>query len=204
MTLLRVLLISVLGLMAAACARSVTSDVARFHQLPRPAGETIAIVPKDAAKEGSLEFAQYAGLIQGRLVGIGYQVADPGSADIVVSMDFSISEGSEKLRSRPGAFSYYNYYGPYGFHRLSHFGYGGLGYPYGGNNEVYSVTEYSRNLEMDMVDRASGKNVFEGRVESVGRDKRLPEVMPYLVDAMFTNFPGESGVTKRVSIEVPK
>jgi len=46
--------------------------------------------------------------------------------------------------------------------------------------------------------------VFEGRVESVGRDKRLPEVMPYLVEALFTDFPGESGVTREIKVEVPR
>jgi hypothetical protein len=32
----------------------------------------------------------------------------------------------------------------------------------------------------------------------------LPEAMPYLVQAMFTNFPGESGRTQKVELELPK
>jgi hypothetical protein len=43
--------------------------------------------------------------------------------------------------------------------------------------------------------------VFEGRVESNGTESSLPEVMPYLITAMFNNFPGESGTTKVVTIE---
>ena len=45
--------------------------------------------------------------------------------------------------------------------------------------------------------------LFEGRVESVGKDNRLADVMPYLVQAMFTDFPGTSGVTKQVTINEP-
>jgi hypothetical protein len=45
-------------------------------------------------------------------------------------------------------------------------------------------------------------HLFEGRVRSSGRQGELAEVMPYLITALFQNFPGESGVTKVVTIEM--
>ena len=48
-----------------------------------------------------------------------------------------------------------------------------------------------------------GRKLYEGTVESVGKDNRLPEVMPYLIQSMFTEFPGQSGTTKHVKIELP-
>ncbi len=56
---------------------------------------------------------------------------------------------------------------------------------------------------MDII-RADGEKLFEGRAVSIGRDNKMPEIMPYLAQAMFTNFPGESGVTKVVTIELPE
>ena len=67
--------------------------------------------------------------------------------------------------------------------------------------EVYSVPTYMRNLQMNIVDESEGERIFEGRVQSNGTGNQLPEVMPYLITAMFENFPGESGVTKVVTIE---
>jgi hypothetical protein len=57
--------------------------------------------------------------------------------------------------------------------------------------------------DADLIVEASGdrERIFEGRVQSTGQQNRLPEVMPYLITAMFSNFPGENGVTKMVTIE---
>ena len=42
--------------------------------------------------------------------------------------------------------------------------------------------------------------VFEGRTVSVGRTSQLVKVMPYMVEALFQDFPGESGVVSYVSV----
>ena len=47
-----------------------------------------------------------------------------------------------------------------------------------------------------------GVNLFESRVISEGRSNRLEEVMPLMVDAMFQEFPGPSGVTREVTIDL--
>ena len=43
--------------------------------------------------------------------------------------------------------------------------------------------------------------LFEGRVQSIGKAKEIATVMPYMITAMFNNFPGENAVTKVVTIE---
>lgn len=206
MTLLRISLIAVLGLLLASCTSSIRSDVARFHKLPAASGESFLIVASDEAKKGSLEFEQYAGLIRARLMDVGYRPVTEGTPQLVVEVDYNISDGEEKIRSRPNSgygFGYYGYGYGYGHHSYHHFsylygpGYGGYG---GYSSDIYSVTVYTRKLNMDIVS-AGGEKLFEGRAVSVGRDNKMPEIMPYLVQAMFTNFPGESGITKVVDIE---
>jgi hypothetical protein len=73
------------------------------------------------------------------------------------------------------------------------------------NPQVYTTPTFMRNLELNIVSNDDAMNrVFEGRVQSTGYDNQLPEIMPYLVTAMFKNYPGENGVTKVVTIEKDK
>ena len=51
------------------------------------------------------------------------------------------------------------------------------------------------------IQRANGELLFEGNALMNDYRDRLPRVMPYLVDAMFTNFPGQSGETEVVRLE---
>ncbi len=201
-------------MLAACVGNQIATDVARFHQLPKPTGETFKVVPSDASKNGSLEFSSYANLVSNQLIQLGYKpVESNGQAILVVKMDYSINQGQEKLDTRSGsAFAYYHYdpfyrgfYRGYGHHG---FGYDGFGYgfddPFYRQPEVYSYTAFTRKMSMVIERDKGGQKLFEGRVESIGRDNRLPELMPYLVQAMFTGFPGDSGITKRIIIDLPK
>ncbi len=209
MTLGKTLLIAGVSLALAACASTFKSDVARFHNLPQTGGESFTIVPKDPAKVGSLEFEQYAGMIRAHLTDLGYHaVAD--NPDIMVNVDYYVSDGDEKIQSRPGyGYGGYGYANPfYGFGHYGHFGHSGyfgsgaFGYPYySSGGSYYSYTVYAKRLEMNMV-RAGGEVIFEGRADSTGRDNHLPEVMPLLIQALFTGFPGENGVTEQVRIKL--
>lgn len=189
------------GLWLAGCATRIEADVARFHG---PAAELVpgrvVVVPRDAELAGSLEFRQYAGLVQSALAARGFTpVARADGADYVAALAYGVSEGREVLRSVPR--------GPHGYPPYP------ADYPYaypGPGYELESATVFTRLLELDIVATrgrdAEGTRpvVFEGRVKSVGRDDRLPELMPYLVDALFEGFPGPSGETTRVVIDVPR
>jgi hypothetical protein len=199
------------GLVLSGCASTFDADVARFHRLGPPTGKTVTIVAIDPAKVGSLEFEQYAGLVRARLMDMGYQPVSE-NADLQVELDWMVSEGREKIFSRPGYYDPYPYYHsrfyhPFGFHPrfygsgfYGHGFYGAYGYR---GNDVYSVTVYSVRMTMAMVNR-DDEVMFEGRTDSVVRDPDMPSVMPYLVQAMFTDFPGQSGLTRTVEIEMAK
>ncbi|WP_281299982.1 MULTISPECIES: DUF4136 domain-containing protein [unclassified Iodidimonas] len=208
-----VLLLS--ALTVAACAKTFEADVARFHRLEQPAGKSITIIPIDPEKKGSLEFEQYASLVRAQLIDAGYRPTEE-NADIRVELDWLVSDGREKIFSRPGYYGGYPYYGgsfyhPYGFrsgfgHGFGGHGFGGYGYGgYGGygGSQVYSVTVYSVRMTLAMLN-PQDEVVFEGRADTTLNNTNLPEAMPYLVQAMFTNFPGESGRTQKVELELPK
>lgn len=204
-------------MLVSACSTTtqIASDVARFHRLPVPAGETFRVIPADNAKKGSLEFDTYATQVTSQMVQAGFRPAEANTQPTYdVRLDYMISGGKEKIASRPGfgpSFNsslYYGGYGRHGYHgRYSYYDPFYDPFFYGGSfNEpdVYSYTVYTRKMNLDIVKTAGGDKLFEGRVESTGSDNRLPEVMPYLVQAMFTNFPGNSGVTQRVNIDIKR
>jgi hypothetical protein len=205
-----------------ACASQFRSEVATFHKMQPPAGETFRIVPADPAKQGSLEFESYANLVRGEMARLGYKpVNAANAADLDVKIDYSISEPVEKVATRPAAFSsslafgYGPYWGPY--YGGPHHGHGyfrsyydpfwgpGFGSFWGGEQEVYSYSVYTRKLNMNIARGSKdGETLFEGKVLSAGRDNRLPEVMPYMVQSLFREFPGQSGITRKVTIEIPQ
>lgn len=203
--------------MLAACTATFPAQVARFQALPAPGGQSFVIQPRDPAKAGSLEFATYANLVRERMVAQGYQpAASAQAATLVVNLDYGVSNGREKVATRPGfgtgygfgrgyyGFPYaYPYYGR-GFYHRPYF-YGSFYDPFWGSAfdapEVYSYTVYNSFVDMKIARTGSNESVFEGRAEANTRSDDLTRLVPNLVTAMFTNFPGRSG--ERVRVNVP-
>lgn len=193
------LLISALALLLSACARDVETQVTRFHEGALPAGETFTVEPAKPEMRGP-EFRSYAQLVRDEMRQYGFETAD-GDPDLRVVADYGVSEGRTKVESYGGyGYPFYSYrfgtFHPFhhGFVHPHHFG----GY-YG--PEIRSDTVYTRTLRLKMIDTSSGEVVFEGRAISEGPTQELSTIMPYLVESMFRNFPGESGATKVVEIE---
>ncbi|MBT5185627.1 MAG: DUF4136 domain-containing protein [Kordiimonadaceae bacterium] len=224
----KILITVIVTALLASCTQSIRSNVTRFHALPAPNGEKIVIVPMNAANNGSLEFANYAALVGNALGSYGYLPANGEEADLVVELDYDVIQGPTKIRSSAssrGFVSYGSYYGRYmnpwfpyrGLHS-GYYGFYGSPYAFGNiydpfgyyplgwsNNNVRSIPNYTRQLKMVIrPNKDNGQNLFEGEVSSTGRSAKLHEVMPYLVQAFFTNFPGVSGSSERVSIELPQ
>lgn len=202
-----------------ACAPTpFKAQVARFQMMPAPEGQSFYVKADNPKLEGSLEFSQYANLVSEKLVGLGYRpAADAGSATLVVGFDYGVDGGKEKLRSVPGSgFGYDPWYGGFGrIHwasRYPYYGYGGRGFIYGWNDpflwgpgydDVESYTVYTSNLNMVISRKADGQRVFEGSAKALSRDDNLTYLVPNLVEAIFTGFPGNSGETVKISVAPP-
>jgi hypothetical protein len=190
------------------CATSFKADVARFQQLPVPQGQTFAVVADDPRLAGGLEFGQYADKLTSRMAQVGYTpAADPARADLVVRMSYRVDTGREKIRSTGfGADPFYGggwggYRGWYGGRR---FGWGFydpfLWGPGGGYNDISSYTVYTSELALKIDQSGSGKRVFEGTASAQSLSNKLTYLVPNLIDAMFTNFPGQSGENVKITL----
>lgn len=211
--------ILLLGL--SACATNFNAKVQRFQsQLPAPSGQTFAVVADDPALAGGIEFSQYARLVEARMAQQGYTpVASPAQATLVVRFDYGVDKGRERVRSTGiGRDPFWNpWYGGFGYSRFGYGRFGGWGYPYhrgglwgygwydpwfDGGYESYTV--YTSGIELKIDRKADGARLFEGKAEAVSTSNRLQYVVPNLVEAMFTGFPGNSGETVRITVAPEK
>ena len=193
-----------------ACATGLPTQVSRFQAMPAPAGQTFVIQPADPQDRGGLEFAQYAELVRRHLIAQGYQdAASPAAATFVVTLDYGVDRGREKIVTYPGSGFGGSFYRPY----YSRFGYFGRGYHpfyYGWHDpfwsspfdypEVRSYTQYTSFLDMDIKRTADGQSVFEGPAKAQSRTDQLPRLIPSLAQAMFTGFPGRSGEVIKITV----
>lgn len=204
--------LAMLGL--AACSQSFNANVSRFaSQLPAPQGQTFAVVADDPALAGGLEFSQYAHLVEAQMAQLGYTPASPEQATLLVRFDYGVDRGRERVRSTgfygDPFYSPWHGYGrrgywggrfgrPIGFHPRGAWGYGWHDPFFDTGYETYTV--YASGIELKIDRRADGSRLFEGKAEALSTSNRLPYLVPNLVEAMFTDFPGNSGETVRISV----
>lgn len=213
------LLAPALLLTLAACAAPFKADVSRFQQMPAPQGQSFAVKAADPADEGGIEFSQYAAMVSAEMTKAGYIPAAPGAAaDLTVRLDYGVDEGKERtvVYDDPFYDPFWGY-GRYGFGRGYYRPYivhtpRGARYVYGWHDpflygpgfgrgyDVRSYTVYTSGIDMQIERTATGEHLFEGKAEAKSRSNRLPYLVPNLVTAMFTGFPGNSGETVRISV----
>ena len=204
--------ISAVGL--SACAESLNTTVSRYQAMPAPQGQTFFVVPGEGmAANGGLEFQRYAGLVAQQLQARGYAPADsPQKASMVVQLGYGVDSGQTRIVQDPFARSRYGYggfgYDPFysSFYR-PRFGFGrGWGYSMGWDDPFWygggidSYVEYHSQIDLHIRQAGTNAPLFDGRAQARSETNRLDVVVPSLVDAMFTGFPGRSGETVKITI----
>ena len=186
-----------------ACASGFKADVSRFATaLPAPQGQTFAVVADDPKLAGGLEFSLYADMVGDQLEKLGYaEAASPAEANMLVRFDYNVDNGRERVRSTGSAFND-PFFGPWGRGYGFRHGYAfGFYDPFLAGPEVRSFTVYTSDIDLKIDSTATGERLFEGQAHAVSRTNRLQTLVPNLVDALFTDFPGNSGETLRITIK---
>lgn len=213
----------------AACATTFNADVSRFaSNLPAPHGQTFAVVPDDPSLAGGIEFGQYASDVAKHLEKYGYTKADSAKdAQLLVHFDYGVDNGHTVVRGM-GGFGYDPYFSPwygwgfgydwddfdgiaYRHHYHPHYrqfrylpdrdwGWGWYNPFFAQGPYVDSYVVYTSGISLKIDDAQTGKRLFEGRAKAVSTSNNLQYLVPNLIQAMFTGFPGNSGETVRISI----
>ena len=208
-------------LLASGCAQPFKADVARFQMMPPPSGQTFFVQASDPRQQGSIEFQSYAQMVAARLNALGYRQGEPGHADMVVSLNYGVDDGHTEIVTTPGIGPRWGW-GPYGGwgvgyrtgpYRFRHGRFYGRGFYYGwddpfwydpfGYPEIDSYTYFISHLDMRIQRAGDGQSLFEGHAHARSTDQSLPHLVPNLVEAMFTGFPGHSGEDVRITIPPP-
>lgn len=158
------------------------------------------------------------------------QAASPQAATMIVQLGYNVDEGRDRLVVDPMSSHRYDpfyrgYYSPYGRYGsrfdpywgiyygrpyYSRFGYyGGYRSPfyYGwddpfwyGGPDVRQYTEYKSELDLDIRRRADNAQLFDGRAQARSTTDETGVLVPNLIQAMFTGFPGKNGETIRITV----
>ncbi|WP_300974057.1 DUF4136 domain-containing protein [Sphingomonas sp. LHG3406-1] len=162
------------------------------------------------------------------------QAANPAQATMIVQLGYEVDKGTERVvvdRFGPAGYDpfYRGFYSPYGrfgsrydpFYGIyygrpyySRFGYWGGGrsaFYYGWNDpfwfggpDVRQYTEYKSELDIDIRRRADNQQLFDGRAQARSTTDNTQVLVPNLIEAMFTGFPGRNGETVKITVPAQK
>jgi hypothetical protein len=204
-------LLGVAALGLNACAESITSTVSRYQAMPAPQGQTFYVVPDGGmAANGGLEFQRYAALVAQQLQARGYTPASSAQgANMIVQFGYEVGPGQVRYVGDPfhGGFGglggfYDPFFSPLYYPRFGWRGgyYLGWNDPFWYGPDIDSYVEYHSQVELHIRGAGTNQPLFDGRAQARSQTNRLDVVVPSLVDALFTGFPGRSGETVKITI----
>ena len=216
---------AVLGVAAlgiSGCATGLPTKVTRYSTVI-PQGQSFYVVPGSGVQPG-LEFNSFAGLVSQQMVARGYsQAPSTAAADMLVKVSYNVDQGTQKVSVDPFYGDPFYGHGFYGRPYWSRFGYYGYRSPfywgwddpfwyaspygrygYGMRDPIREYTVYQSELDLDIVRRVDNAPLFDGRAKARSQTDELGTLVPNLIEAMFTNFPGESGKTVKIMVPARK
>lgn len=201
----RVWLIGLVLALLSACANTLGVKVTRFNQWPADAAGT-SFRFSAAGPSPSLEQQAYEAHVGSALQAQGLRPAAAGEpARFTVEVQAALSE-KQRQRLVP-VYSDQWVYRP-AWRDAQGRWYGGhwvpdpLGSRYVGDRTVVQTVQHSR-LKLRIIDAVGTRTVFEATAVHEGSEDDLVEVVPYLVQGMFQDFPGANGQVRRLSFDLP-
>lgn len=211
--------VAVFSLVLAGCATTSTvrSEVTAFHEWPADVQDKSYVFERAADQENNLEYRNYEQLVRAELQRLGFTEA-PGarSARLRVSIGYDMNVRDVRVSEPvvvdpywPGPYWHRPYWGhPYwrGYYSPFYspfydpFWYGP---PAVGRRES-NFQVYTRRLNLTFTRASDGKRVHQTTVVSEGTNGSLAAVMPYMIRSAFTDFPGQSGVPRRIELQMEK
>ena len=195
------------------CATALNTLVTRYQAMPAPQGQTFIVVPGEGmARNGGLEFQRYASIVAQQLAARGYTPATSTlGANMIVQLGYGVDNGQVQYQSDPFGPYGYGPYGGFGYGRFwgpSRFFYPRFGSPfyygwddpfwYGGGIDSY--VEYHSQIDLHNRQKGTNAPLFDGRAQARSSTNRLDALVPSLIEAMFTGFPGQNGETIKITI----
>ncbi len=192
------------ALLLSGCASTLSARVTTYQQWPVGVqGEYYRILPS-GNQAGNLQFSAYADMLRAAIGATGLREAPYGSEprfEVRLEYGNPVKQGwvqrYEDPFFYPGWPAFGGYYGGWG-------GWGG-GIFYAPRVVNVPVEIYRNTLTVVISDRTmQGREVYRATAVHSSQSDSLDEVMPYLMQAIFDDFPGNNGQTKVVKYELTR
>jgi len=192
-----------LASLVAGCAAPLRGEVTTFNEWPADAQRTYRFVRTDAQRN-SLEHARWEEVLRAELARAGFRQAP--DARFAVSFDYRVDRKMSRVVEYQPMVQPYFWWGAFGPH--AGFGIGGP-FPWWGSGYYPVATDhiwYDYRLRVQIEDSTirPPRRVYEGTAITDGYVPQADEVLPLLARALFQDFPGPSGVTRRVEVPRPQ
>ena len=202
-----VLMMAASGLLLAGCAtQTVKSDVTTFHEWPAALQDKTYVFERTKEQDNNLEYRSYENLVRAELNRLGFKEASTSQKPVLkVMVDYAINVRDVREiypvvvnSGWPGPYwrgpYWRGYYGPY----YDPFWYG----PPIVEQRESNYQVYTRRLHVVIAQVADNKKLYDTTVVSEGGNGSLAVIMPYLVRSAFADFPGKSGVPRRIELKM--
>src|SRR5690606_9505949 len=192
------------ALLLSGCASTLSARVTTYQQWPVGVqGEYYRILPS-GNQAGNLQFSAYADMLRAAIGPTGLREAGPGAEprfEVRLEYGNPVKQGWVQRYDDPffypGWPAFGGYYGGWG-------GWGG-GIFYSPRVVNVSVEVYRNTLTVVIHDLAmQEQEVYRATAVHNSDSDSLDAVMPYLMQAIFDDFPGNNGQTKVVKYELPR
>jgi len=201
---------AILGALLSGCASTIRSNVTAFHDWPANLQEKTYVFERTKEQNDSLEYLNYENLVRAELNRLGFRDAPAGiTPTLKVSMSYGI-RGRDVREVYPVVVNSYPFAYPYWYAPTWRGGYYGPFYdPFWYSPPIVEqrVSQYqlfTRELRITIARMSDGKKLHETTVVSEGTNGSLAAVMPYMVRSAFAEFPGPSGVPRRIELKLPR
>ena len=204
----RILIVTLMLLLGGCASSTIRSDVTVFHEWPAELREKVFVFERTREQDNNLEYRSYENLVRGELVQLGFVEASANQpAKLKVTLAYSSKV--RDLRVIEGTVSDPFWYAlPLYTHRWRGRGYYGPYYdpfwPAAPTTEYVESTYqvFSRQVKVGIAQIPTGKKLYDVTVNSEGTNGSLTTVMPYLVRSAFSEFPGQSGVARSITLKM--
>jgi len=185
----------------AGCASRVRTQVTSYQQWPvDAAGALYRIVPDTSAN--NLEFQAVAGMVRAQMGATGLvEAAHDQTARFQVHLQYQNPE--TEVWAQRYVDGFYPWFSPYFGVHGRHFGWGGS-FWFPPSWVTVPVAVQKNRLTVTMTDtQRDHAEVYRATAEHLGHTP-LIQVMPYLAQALFDDFPGNNGAVRQVEIPLAK
>jgi hypothetical protein len=190
-----------------ACSTMIQSEVTAFHEWPQTSPDKSYAFVQTKEQANNLEYRNYQNLVRTELQQLGF-IEQPSAppAKLTVSMEYQMDARDVRVVQPVAVDPWYGpgFYGPY----WPYYGYySPFAYPYWYGPPIIEQREsryrlFTRQVRIGITRAADGKKLYDVTVNSEGTNGSLATVMPYMIRSAFKDFPGPSGVPRKVSLKM--